>query len=366
MRKSLLILLLCAPLLWIAGAEGTRLYNVYRWSSPELESTDDDPPPRPEVLAKARKTADAILELPDGVTSAVVKLEPPPPGAPLEPHVGSAVLNHSKKRAERAFEVEQAKDDGLKVEQQIRQILKKMRGQDGWPSVPDKEKELDGVLEEYVEKVHDPELVASAHAQSAWVPREEKFSRAELEGRFKAIDQWSPKDAGKAPPFDDFIASYRGYLNDHELAKEAYAVKLTGEAKARLALAQRGALLVSILKNSVAPESDPDPMKQRIEAIAAIAKLNDDNPGEPVHSTLRHIVQVLCDEFLKPEPLDEYVSLTTANSLAPEKVKRTDIQVSLKSSGETVSLGPDGEYKIKPQDVESITLVSKMVEAPAP
>ncbi len=125
---------------------------------------------------------------------------------------------------------------------------------------------------------------------------------------------------------------------------------------------QRGEGLVSILKNSVAPESDQDPMKQRIEAIAAIAKLNDDSPGEPVHSTLRHVVQVLCDEILKSEPLDEYVSLTTANSLAPERVKRTDIQVSLKSSGETVSLGPDGEYKIKPQDIESITLVSKMVE----
>ena len=82
MRKSLLILLLCAPLLWIAGAEGTRLYNVYRWSSPELESTDQDPPPRPEVLAKARKMADAIVELPDGVTSAVVRLEPPPPVRP--------------------------------------------------------------------------------------------------------------------------------------------------------------------------------------------------------------------------------------------------------------------------------------------
>ncbi len=162
MRKSLLILLLCAPLLWIAGAEGTRLYNVYRWSSPELDSTDLDQPPKPEVLARARKTADAIVELPDGVTAAVVRLEPPPPGAPLEPHLGTAVLNHAKKRAERAFEVEQAKDDGLKVEQQIRQILKKMRGQDGWPSVPDKEKELEGVLEEYVEKVHDPELVASA------------------------------------------------------------------------------------------------------------------------------------------------------------------------------------------------------------
>ena len=99
--------------------------------------------------------------------------------------MGSAVLNHAKKRAERAFEVDQAKDEGLKVEQQIRQILKKMRGQDGWPSVPAKEKELDEALDEYVEKVHDPELVASAPPVGLGCSRREVFAgraRTALQG----------------------------------------------------------------------------------------------------------------------------------------------------------------------------------------
>jgi hypothetical protein len=358
MRKNLMILLLCAPLLWITATEGTRLYNVYKWSSPELASKDDDPPPKPEVLAKAKKTADAILELPDGVTASVVRLEPPPPGAPPEPHLGSAVLNHARKRAERAFEVEKARDEGLKVEEQIRQILKKMRGQEGWPSVPDKEKALEAALEEYVKKVHDPELVASARAQSAWVSREENYSRAELERRFKAIDQSSPENAGKWPRFDDFIASYRSYLNDHELAKESYAAKLTGEAKTRLDLAQRGAQLVNILKSSLAPGADADPMKRHIDAIAAIATLNDDNPGEPVRSTLRHVVHALCDAFLRPEPLDESVRLWSANSQTHEPVKRKDIQVNLKNSNEPVPLGADGEYSLASDQIESVTLLS--------
>jgi hypothetical protein len=356
MRKNLLILFLCAPLLWITGTEGTRLYNVYKWSSPELQSTDDEPPPKPEVVAKATRAAEAIVELPDGVTATVVRLEPPPPGAPRDPQLASLALNHARKRAERAFDVEKAKDEGLIVEKQIRQILKKMRGPDGWPSVPDKD--LDGALEEYVEKVHDPELVASARAQAAWVAREENFSRAELDRRFKAIDHASADAAGKGARFDDFVASYRGYLNDHELAKESYAAKLTGEAKARLDLAQRGAGLVNILRGSVEPGTDVDPAKRRLGAIAAIAKLNEDNPPEPVHSTLRHVVRALCDDYLRPEPLDESVKLWSANTEAHEPVKRTDIQVNLKSGGEPVALGPDGEYSLPPDQIESITLLS--------
>ena len=71
MRKNLLILVLCAPLLYITASEAMRLYNVSTWSSPKADAALDDAPPKPEVLAKVKKTADAIVEVPDDVTAEV-------------------------------------------------------------------------------------------------------------------------------------------------------------------------------------------------------------------------------------------------------------------------------------------------------
>jgi hypothetical protein len=363
MRKNLLLLILCAPLLYIATSEGMRLYNVSTWSSPKLEAAEEDAPPKPEVLAKARKTADAIVELPGGVTAAVVRLESLTPGASQEPPLGSVVAAYAKKRAERGYDVEKAKEEGAAVEKRITEILKKMRGRDGRPTHLDNN--LEQLLDDYAEKVHDPELLASARAESAWPALEESCPRSELERQYDEIDSWSPaKSEQKSLSrtiFESYEARYRDYLKEHEAAKgSSFAAKLAQEATERLELAQRGALLVDILNESVQPRTGDDLTNQQIDAIAAIVKLDDGNQPKRARSSLRHVLHSLCDLLLKPEPYDESVFLRSANSPARQRVNRKDVQITLKTGGEPVPLGPPGidEYNLKGDQIENFTLKS--------
>ena len=322
MRKNLLILLLCAPLLYIAVSEGMRLYSVSTWSSPKLEVSEEDAPPKPEVLATARKTADAIVDLPDGVTGRGRPGRATAPGSPQEPPLGSVVAAYAKKRADRAFEVEKAKQEGADAEKEIEEILRKMRGTEGWPTVVNPE--LDGQLEEYMRNVYNPDVVASARAEAAWPARQENFPRGALERQYAAIDKWSPDKSGTKKidrtTFDSHASSYRDFLREHGSAKGSFAVRLTGEAKERLDLAQRGDRLVDIINDSLAPNdsitkaTDVEREKRSIAAIAAIVKLDDDNAPRLVRGALRHVVHVLCDDFLKPEPLDEYVNLSSTDA----------------------------------------------------
>jgi hypothetical protein len=363
MRKNLLILLLCAPLLYIAVSEGMRLYSVSTWSSPKLEAVDEEAPPKPEVLAKAKKTADAVVELSDGVTAAVVRLELPPPGTPLEPPLGNIVGAYAKKRAERGFEVEKAKEDGALVEKKITEILKKMRGPDGRPTRSDNE--LKALLGDYAEKVHDPQLLASARAEAAWPALEEDCPRSELDRQFDEIDRWSPSNSEQKTlsrtTFDNHAAKYRDYLKDHESAKgSSFAAKLAQEATERLELARRGAKLVEILNDSLKTATDGDLAKRQIDSIGAIVKLDDDSQPKRARSSLRHVLHSLGDDLLKPEPYDEGVFLRSANSPARQRVNRKDVQVTLKTGGEPVPLGPPGidEYNLKGDQVENFTLKS--------
>jgi hypothetical protein len=363
MRKNLLILILCAPLLYIAVSEGMRLFSVSTWSSPKLEATDEEAPPGPEVLAKAKKTADAIVELPDGVTSAVVRIESLPPGSPQEPPLGSVVAAYAKKRAERGFDVEKAKEDGANVEKRITETLKKMRGPDGRPAKSDKE--LDRLLDDYAEKVHDPLLLASARAFAAWPALEDDCPRSELDRQYDEIDRWSPAQSDQKPlsrtTFDSHATKYREYLKNHESARaSAVAAALAHEATERLELAQRGAKLVDILNDSLKTAADGDLAKRQIDSIGAIVKLDDDNQPKRVRSSLRNVLHTLCDDLLKPEPYDERVFLRSANSPGRQRVDRKDVQVTLKTGGDPVPLGPPGidEYNLKSEQIENFTLKS--------
>ena len=197
MRKNVLILILCAPLLWIAGKEGLRLYNVSTWSSAKPESTEDNPLPRPEVLEKAKQSAGAIIDLPDAVTAVVLRLDPPPHGPPQESPVGNIVVAHAKKRAERAAEVEKAKDDGQEVENQIVEILKKMRGPDGRAVVSNRD--LEGKLEEYKDKVHDPDLIASAAPRRTGRHENTISRRPRSTGNTKRSTSGRPKPPARNP-----------------------------------------------------------------------------------------------------------------------------------------------------------------------
>ena len=319
------------------------------------ESTEDNPLPRPEALEKAKQSAGAIIDLPDAVTAVVLRLDPPPHGPPQESPVGNIVVAHAKKRAERAAEVEKAKDDGQEVENQIVEILKKMRGPDGRAVVSNRD--LEGKLEEYKDKVHDPDLIASARAEADWPAREHDFPQAALDRQYEEIDQWSPEAAGKKPlsraMFDSHAASYRDYLKEHESAKGAFAVKLTRLAKERLELARGGAKLIDLLNASVKPAAGAGPAKARIEAIAALVKLNDEDPPDRLRTSLRRVARLLCDDFVKKEPFDDFVQVL--NDKTYDTVKRKDVSIHPKN-GDDELLGPDGEYSLKADQIDLLTV----------
>ena len=62
MRKTILMLLLCAPLLWIAWQECLRIYNVSFWAPPTSAEGDDKPAVKPADLAEIQRKADEIAE----------------------------------------------------------------------------------------------------------------------------------------------------------------------------------------------------------------------------------------------------------------------------------------------------------------
>ncbi len=363
MRKNLLILVLCAPLLYITASEGMRLYNVSTWSSSKVLAAEEDAPPKPEVLAKVKKTADAIVEVPDDVTAEVVRLDSPPPGSSPEPPLGTVVAAYARKRAERGAEVEKAREDGADVEQRITEILKKNRGPRGWPMRSDKN--LEQLLDDYAGKVHDPELLASARAEAAWPAVEENCPRSELDRHYNEIDTWSPAKSDQKQlsrsTFDDHAARYRDYLKDHETAKGSpVAAKLVQEARERLELAARGARLVDILNDALGPGDGQDLAKRQLASITAIVKMDDDNQPQRVRSSFRHVLHTLCDLLLAREPYDDSVFLRSASSPVRQKVSRKDVQITLKTGGDPVPLGPPGidEYNLKGDQIENFTLKS--------
>ena len=55
MRKTILILILCAPLIWLTCREGLRLRDVSEWSLSNSKPTDGDDHPEAADMEKAKK-----------------------------------------------------------------------------------------------------------------------------------------------------------------------------------------------------------------------------------------------------------------------------------------------------------------------
>ena len=250
----------------------------------------------------------------------------------------------------------------------ITDTLKQMAGPDGKPRRLDSKPEqslatLRRQLDEYKNMVHDPELLASARAEAAWPELDEQFPRPALEEAYKLLDQWSPRAPDATPlereKFDAYAKGFGEYVRDHAQAKGPVAVSLTRDATERLALADRGARLVEILKNM--------PKGGRLEQISELVKLDDDAAPARVRSTLRGVARALCDDLLKPEPLDEDVKLISGDPPTEQTVKRKDVMIGFKT-GEPLPLerqGKNTEYTIKADQVDSVIVAGDVRDPPA-
>ena len=109
-----------------------------------------------------------------------------------------------------------------------------------------------------------------------------------------------------------------------------------------------------------------DPAKSRVEQVDEIAVLAEHDPPDRFEKTARRLVQILCDDLLKDEPLDEMVFLIDVEA-EPELVARKDVMVEMKN-GETVPLGPPqpDEYTLQPEQIRSFSLpMGRNIESPA-
>ncbi len=368
MRKTILILILCAPLIWLTCSEGLRLRDVSDWSLSNSKQAEGEDHPKPEDVAKAKSDAAAIINLPEGVTATIIRLDPPSPGASDTDPLQTAMVEHAQERVDKTEVVVRARNKGTDIKKRIEEILQGMLGPDGRPA--NQNPKLKDELDAYEKEVHDPDLVASARAEWAWPDLESNHGGSVIDGFYKLIDQWlaAAPDQSTAEPaeLEVHADAYRKYLKDHETAKGSVAVGLAREARDRLALLERAAKLVTLLRDS---------SKRGIEQLNAIVGLDDNNPPQQFRKSLRHVVRVLCEALLKREPYDDTLKLSSSGSPAPEPVQRKDVQVVLKS-GETVPLGngeavPPGtqvvdEYSLKADQVESFILPGESRDPPGP
>jgi hypothetical protein len=361
MRKTIVMLILCSPLAWTAAREGYRLYEDRRWSPQTYKVAEGQEPSRAE-LERIKKAADAIVELPDGAVGTIVRLDRPPPGFDAVT-LDRAVREHVKKRAQGRKAVDDARLEAADVEKKITDTLKRIRGNDGRPR--DRQVELKNLkvsLDDYERlKVRDLDLLASARAEEAWPKLDTEHPRQALDTFYKNLDGWSPGVSDSKLPGAEKVKShaeaYRKYLEDHRSAKGAFAVRLVGEARERMVLWVHGAKVVQLLH---------DPARSRLEQVDEIGTLAEDNPPDQFEKTARRLVQALCGDVLKTEPLDEMV-LLTSDDAEPELVPRKDVKVEMKN-GETISLGPPqpAEYSLQPNQIKSFSLpMGRIIEPPS-
>ena len=98
MRKTVLMLILCAPLFWTALQEGRRFYEAWTWSrTPPSKSDDPEHAKTAAELKRIKKEVDAIVEMPDSVAATIVGLDRKPADFG-KGRLEKAVLDHVTKR----------------------------------------------------------------------------------------------------------------------------------------------------------------------------------------------------------------------------------------------------------------------------
>lgn len=355
MRKTILMLLLCAPLAWITGDEGQQVYKISTWTTPQAKAQEG------HDLEKTKRTADAIVDLPEGLAAAILRLDGSPQAPPADPALGeparelvNAVLDHAKARAKGRNRVDEARREAADKGNAIQLALERIRGGNG--RLSEKELERLGELLVVYEKLraYDPEMLASARAEADWADLENKHPRSRLDELYDQLDHWSPtaSTAGASLPdpaeLEKHADAYRRFLDEYRLVKGAYVVDVRRQANERFELWERGAKLVKLL----GLEAD-----KRDKQIDEIVKLAEDNRSGRIEATTRRLVQLLCDDLLKPEPYDDEVLLISGQQAAPERVQRKLIKIRRKDQ-KVVGLDESGldEYTLRREGVENFLL----------
>src|SRR5262249_44742107 len=116
MRKTLLMLILCVPLAWIAWREALRLYEVSMWSPPSAHKDGDEDTAKVKDLEKIKREADAIIEIPHSVAGTIVRLDPPSARDHDTRPFPKAILDHAREREEGREKVEIARQNAAGLE----------------------------------------------------------------------------------------------------------------------------------------------------------------------------------------------------------------------------------------------------------
>jgi hypothetical protein len=312
-RKSLFMLVLCTPFIWVAGAQGYRLYKLWNLPAPALVNDENDPPsdPPPGDLARIKKSAEAIVELPDDLVSTVVRLDDPPEAASSSGDLADTLMTMARARAVGRRVVEEARGKTVAAEEKIKALLDR----------PTDLAELERLLQEYAElEVHDPRLLDSARAQTAWVKLDHDYPRAALDRLYDNLDRWKPETPPTAlSPSGDpgrAVAAYEAFLNSPGVTRGA---PHESEARDRLILWDHGKRLVNLLS------ARKDRTEQIRDLVALTAKGTSHRRFE---ATARHLVGALCADLLRPkEKLDPIVLILSADSPKPEPFPRDRILI---------------------------------------
>lgn len=370
MRKLLLLLVLCAPLGWMAWGEGRRLWADWRNPVDFSEPSDADVDPTVAVAKKtAVKKADEVLSLSDELVRSAVALDDPPQNVPPGP-IAKELADVGSDRVRRRRTVNRQQDEAADLVQKIEQTLERIRGEDGKPRHrPEEIKKLRDALRRLRElAVYDADLLNSAEAEADWPKLESDHPRRDLDELYDQIDRWTPghSDSGLAPKatVKRRTQEYRNYLDTYGKVKGSHAVALVKEARERYELWSHGADLVGEINDWPSTATGRAPSAADAARIRAVAEMtaSETAPAKLVASA-RRLVRLLSADLLPDEKLDSMVLVNDGG--VPRRILRAQLGIHWKDGG-VITLEKSGfnEFTLKLPDVKGLVFHQQFQELP--
>lgn len=371
MRKTILILLLCAPLGWVVWREASRLLGD--WFDGRtfaglatLEKTDksqeSEAKRESDALARARGDVDKVLKLPNEYVRAAVALDDPPEALPgAGDTVGQVIAGLAEERRRGREKIEAALKEAADLESEIDAKLTSLRsGNDSAKPL------LERLLNEYKKKsLRDNDKLESAAAEVDWPALERDHKRRDLDDLLEALDRWTPGGNATAALKTDAAThadAYRKYLDDHARVKErSPAAPRIAEARERYELWVRAAALVTVLKGIEENSAGRVTTAAPIRAVAEAGTTN--NPPLRAVTTARRIARTLCAELLPREDLDPTVLFNDTGVFT--RVPRSKLGIEWKDGGmTTLEKSGETEFTLKPEKVRSFMVSNTTVDLP--
>jgi hypothetical protein len=188
--------------------------------------------------------------------------------------------------------------------------------------------------------------------EAAWPELDKAHPPSLLDDLYRRLDDWSPSLSEASRPnvteVESHARAYRKYLDAYGAAKGVVPVGLAREAQQRLVLWEWGAKVVKLLR---------EPDDHRVEQVSAMVDLAQDRSLARFEATARRLVQVLCGDLLKPEPLDETVLVIGDQQAAAEPFPRQQVVIRWKDQT-MVALDKSGfdEFTLPRDRVENFLL----------